>query len=69
MAAKDDYSFVNQAAMPTLIFDLFANFIRSWDYPNSNHDYLIFFAQDAHLVFSPSISTKTGMEFGLSERA
>jgi len=59
MGSRDIYVFENQSSIPPPIPDLFADFFRSWEDPNSNpDDYLSFFAPDAHLIFSPSISAK-----------
>ncbi|KIW96189.1 uncharacterized protein Z519_03257 [Cladophialophora bantiana CBS 173.52] len=57
MGSRDNYTFANQASIPSPLDKQLPAFFRSWDDPHSNHDYLNLFAPDGQLVFG---STTTG---------
>lgn len=54
MGSRDNYTFANQASVPSPLDTMLPAFFRSWDDVYSKHEYLNLFAPDGELVFGPS---------------
>ena len=59
MTSRDNYTFANQDSIPSPLDKQLPAFFRSWDDPNSNHEYLNLFAPEGQLVYG---TTTTGRE-------
>lgn len=54
MGSRDNYTFDNQAAIPSPLDAMLPAFFRSWDDPHSKNEYLNLFAPNGELAFGPT---------------